>query len=76
MTINVEIYEMNYAVSPGGVDCWEATVRGYGESKTMSDFSTAGEALNYIVDKYPDELINLTVMSLQHYEKVMTNYAD
>jgi hypothetical protein len=42
----------------------------------MSDFSTAGEALNYIVDKYPDELINLTVMSLQHYEKVMTNYAD
>jgi hypothetical protein len=76
MTLTVEIYEMNYACSPGGVDCWEATIQGYGTSTTVSDFKTAGKALNYVIDKYPDEVLNLTVMSLPAYEKTMTSYVD
>jgi len=54
MTLTAEIYEMNYACSPGGVDCWEATIQGYGTSTTVSDFKTAGKALNYVIDKYPN----------------------
>jgi hypothetical protein len=76
MTPQIEIYEMNYACSPGGVDCWEATIQGYGTSTTVSDFKTAGKALNYVIDKYPDEVLNLTVMSLPAYEKTMTSYVD
>ena len=76
MTLKVEIYEMNYACSPGGVDCWEATIQGYGTSTTVSDFKTAGKALNYVIDKYPNEVLNLTVMSLPAYEKTMTSYVD
>ena len=76
MTLTVEIYEMNYACSPGGVDCWEATIQGYGNSTTVSDFKTAGKALNYVIDKYPNEVLNLTVMSLPAYEKTMTSYVD
>jgi hypothetical protein len=76
MTLTVEIYEMNYACSPGGIDCWEATIQGYGTSTTISDFKTAGKALNYVIDKYPDEVLNLTVMSLPAYEKTMTSYVD
>jgi len=76
MTLTVEIYEMNYACSPGGVDCWEATIQGYGTSTTVSDFKTAGKALNYVIDKYPNEVLNLTVMSLPAYEKTMTSYVD
>jgi hypothetical protein len=76
MTLTVEIYEMNYACSPGGVDCWEATIQGYGTSTTVSDFKTAGRALNYVIDKYPNEVLNLTVMSLPAYEKTMTSYVD
>ena len=76
MTLTVEIYEMNYACSPGGVDCWEATIQGYGTSTTVSDFKTAGKALNYVIDKYTDEVLNLTVMSLPAYEKTMTSYVD
>jgi len=76
MTLTVEIYEMNYACSPGGVDCWEATIQEYGTSTTVSDFKTAGKALNYVIDKYPNEVLNLTVMSLPAYEKTMTSYVD
>ena len=76
MTPQIEIYEMNYACSPGGVDCWEVTVRKGYESVCFSDFKTAGKALNYIIDKYPNEVLNLTVMSLPAYEKTMTSYVD
>jgi hypothetical protein len=76
MTQQIEIYEMDYSVSPGGINCWEATIRGYGESSTISDFKSAGEALNYVLDRYPSEMINCSVMSLQTYEKAMNSYAD
>jgi len=76
MTPQAEIYEMQYSVSPGGVDCWEVHVSGYGNSITMSDFKTAGKALNWLLDRYPDEMLELTVMSLPAYEKTMTSYVD
>ena len=69
MTLNVEIYEMNYSCSPGGIDCWEATIQGYGYSTTFSDFKTAGDALNYVIDKHPSEVLELSVTSFKAYEK-------
>jgi len=69
MTKQVAIYEMEYSCSPGGVDCWEATINGYGTSSTASDFNTAGEALQWVLDMYPDEMLELTVVSLPAYEK-------
>ncbi len=66
----VDLYEMNYSVSPGGVDCWEMDIRtGIGHSSNVSDFKTAGEAVNYLLDKYPDTTIELTLKSLKAYEK-------
>jgi len=35
----------------------------------VSDFDTAGQALNWVVDQYPDKMIELTVTSLPAYEK-------
>ena len=69
MTQQVAIYEMNYSVSPGGIDCWEATIQGDGTSTTGSDFKTAGEALNWVLDRYPDEMLELTVVSSPAYER-------
>jgi len=69
MTKQVAIYEMEYSCSPGGVDCWEATINNYGTSSTASDFKTAGEALQWVLDRYPDEMLELTVVSLPAYEK-------
>jgi hypothetical protein len=73
MTQYVDIYEMNYSVSPGGIDCWEATINGYGTSTTASDFKTAGDALNYVIDKYPDEMLKLNITSFQAYAKEIEN---
>ena len=69
MTPQIEIYEMNYSVSPGGVDCWEVTIQGYGNSTTTSDFKTAGDALNYVIDKYPDQMLELNVTTYKAYDK-------
>ena len=65
MTLNVEIYEMDYSVSPGGVNCWEVSV----DEWCVSDFKTAGDALNYVLDKYPNQELNLNVKSLNWYFK-------
>lgn len=73
MTKNVDIYEMDYSVSPGGINCWEANIHGYGQSVCLTDFKSAGEALNYILDRYPNEMIECNITSLPAYEKEMSN---
>ena len=69
MTLNVEIYEMDYSCSPGGVNCWELNIQKYGHSTCVSDFKTAGDALQYVLDKYPYHELNLNVKSLNWYFK-------
>jgi len=68
--LEIEIYEVDYSVSPGGVNCWEANVQGYGESKCYSDFKSAGEALNHMLLVYPEQELNVNVMSLATYFKL------
>ena len=69
MTLNVEIYEMDYSCSPGGVNCWEVSIGEW----CVSDFKTAGDAIQYVLDKYPYDELNLNVKSLNWYFK---EYAD
>jgi hypothetical protein len=71
--LKAHIYEMEYSVSPGGIDCWEVTVQKYGFSSNYSDFKTAGDALNYIINLYPDQTIEAEVISLSVYNKLMEN---
>jgi len=67
-----EIFEVEYSVSPGGVDCWEMEVRtGIGEHKNYSDYKTAGDALNHLISLYGDEQINITITSLNAYNKLI-----
>jgi hypothetical protein len=66
-----EIFEVEYSVSPGGVDCWEMEVRtGIGEHKNYSDYKTAGEALNHLLSLYPDEQLSINITSLKAYSKL------
>ena len=64
--LDVEIYEVDYSVSPGGVNCWEMIIG----DKCYSDFKTAGEALNHILLIYPEKELNVNVMSLATYFKL------
>ena len=63
--LDVEIYEMDYSVSPGGVNCWEMTIG----NKCYSDFKTPGHALDHLLIMYPDSSFNLSVLSLGNYFK-------
>ena len=71
MTLNAKIYEMEYSCSPGGVDCWEITIQSYGYSENYSDFKTAGDAVNFLLDKYPSREMNLDITSLGAYNILM-----
>ena len=66
--MKVEIYEMEYSVSPGGKDCWEATVfTGLGHSQTYGEYKSAGEALDHLLSVYPGVELELDVTSLEAY---------
>jgi hypothetical protein len=72
MKQEVEIYEVNYAVSPGGVDVWAVEA-----PSTISDalsryeegFKTAGEALDFALKQFPAQELQVTVKSLEWYFK-------
>jgi hypothetical protein len=71
MTLNAQIYEMEYSVSPGGIDCWEITIQHYGASENYSEFETAGDAVNFLLNKYPGREMNLDITSLAAYNILM-----
>ena len=60
MTLNVEIYEMEYSVSPGGIDCWEMTIN----NKCYSGFKTAGHALDHLLIMHPSIAYCISLRSL------------
>jgi hypothetical protein len=67
-----EIYEVEYSVSPGGVDCWEMEVRtGVGQHTNYSDYASAGEALNHLLSLYGDEQLSINITSLSAYNKLV-----
>ena len=61
---------MEYSCSPGGIDCWEIEVKeSLGYTTNYTDFKTAGDALNYLINLYPDQYINVDITSLIAYHK-------
>jgi len=66
--MKIHIYEMEYSVSPGGKDCWEATVyTDLGHSSNYSEYRSAGEALDHLISVYPGVELELDVTSLEAY---------
>jgi hypothetical protein len=69
--MRVDLYEMEYSVSPGGIDCWEADVRvSYGNTKNYSGYKTAGEAIKHLMSIYPGEILDVEITSLEAYNKI------
>jgi hypothetical protein len=64
----VEIYEVNYSVSPGGVDCWEMTVESPGYKAHFGNFDNPSEALEYAMKHYPTRELSVSIKSLEWYE--------
>jgi hypothetical protein len=70
--ILAEIFEVEYSVSPGGVDCWEMEVKtGIGQHANYSEYKTAGDALNHLLSLYSTDQLSITITSLPAYNKLI-----
>ena len=78
--MKVDIYEIEYSVSPGGIDCWAveaASLSGGNLVRYEEGFATAGDALDFVVKLFPEELIEATVKSNTWFQKKgMDNESD
>ena len=67
------IYEINYSVSPGGKDCWAVEVEsGKGVRSRLfyrEGFNSAGQALDFLLEQYPERALEVSVKSLSWYFK-------
>lgn len=68
--ITAEIIEMEYSCSPGGVDCWDLVISGPYWSCVETGYKTVGDAMNKLLEIYPD-IYNgrVLVSSLVGYNK-------
>lgn len=69
------LYEIEYSVSPGGIDQWALEVRlGVGMS-SYNEFNTPSEAIAYLLDKHGSDEIQLNIQSLRSIENMEYDYA-
>jgi len=72
--MNVDIYEIEYSVSPGGINQWAVDIRtGLGTS-SYAEFDTIAEAMDWLLNKYPDKELNITLRSLNWYHRMSEAY--
>lgn len=65
MTKNINIYEVEYSCSPGGVDQWEVSERD--GDFFQGGFDTAEDAISFALLKFDGEELNLNIKSLKWY---------
>jgi hypothetical protein len=74
--MNVELYEIEYSCSPGGVDMWAVDVRDSIGHSIYQEFRSSSSALKWLLNKYPDKEINLTIRSIAWFHKEMSEIDD
>ncbi len=60
---DLDIYEVEYSCSPGGIDKWEIQERG--GDFFQGDFDTAENAISYALLKFDGEELNFNIKSLE-----------
>lgn len=73
--LKVEINEINYSCSPGGVDQWEMNVylprplKGINAKEVayFGGFNTLNEALEFVMNHYPTRELDVNIKSLEWY---------
>ena len=73
--LEVEVFEVDYSVSPGGIDQWEMIVhlprplKGINKDETayFSEFDTLNDALEFLLKHYPTRELSVNIKSLEWY---------
>lgn len=50
---------------------WEIDIFGYAWSQNLDGYETAGEALDYLTTKYPNDEIQVEVISISAHNKLL-----
>ena len=67
--MNAEIYEIDYSVSPGGINMWALDIRDSLGHSSYAEFRNASQALKWIMNRYPDKELNISVRSIEWFNK-------
>jgi len=67
--MNAELYEIDYSCSPGGINMWGLDIRDSLYHSSYAEFRNPAQALNWMLKRYPESEINLSVRSLGWYFK-------
>jgi hypothetical protein len=62
---SINIYEVEYSCSPGGVDCWELEENG--TDFFQGGFDTAEDAISFALLKFNGVELNINIKSLKWY---------
>lgn len=66
--MNAEIYEIDYSVSPVGINMWALEIQQYGHS-SYAEFKSPAHALKWFMERYPDHELNINIRSIGWFNK-------
>lgn len=66
--MQLNIYEVEYSCSPGGVDKWEVS-KANGQF-IQGDFDSAEQALTFVLSKFKGQRLSIQISSLEAYHKL------
>jgi hypothetical protein len=74
--MNAELYEIDYSVSPGGINMWALDIKHSLGNSSYSEFRTPAQALNWLIKRYPESEFDLNIRTLGWYNRQMSDLPD
>lgn len=71
--MNAELYEIDYSVSPGGINMWALDIKHSLGNSSYAEFRNPAQALNWMLKRYPESEINLNIRSMGWYNTHLTD---
>jgi hypothetical protein len=65
--LDIYLSEIDYSVSPGGIDQWEMHIEFPDRTAYFSGFDTASQAIDMLIAKYPTKEFNINIRSKEWY---------
>jgi hypothetical protein len=70
--MKANLYEIDYSVSPGGINMWGLDVYVSLGNSSYCEFDTPAQALKWLINKYPKTEFDINVQTLGSYEEKMS----
>lgn len=68
--MNADLYEIDYSVSPNGINMWALDIKHSLGNSSYAEFRTPAQALGWMLKRYPESEIDLNIRSIGWYNKM------